>query len=45
MPFATASSGVATFTGLTLNKAGAGYILVAQSGSLSFGLTGAFTVA
>ena len=43
-PSATASGGVATFTGLTLNKAGAGYQIVAQSGTLSFGLTSPFTV-
>ena len=39
-----ASAGVATFSGLTLNKAGAGDTLQASSGGLSSATTGAITV-
>ena len=41
---ATFANGVATFNGLTLNKAAVGYRLAAVSGNLTAGLTGAFTV-
>jgi hypothetical protein len=40
----TAKNGIATFTGLSLNKAGTGYTLVASSGTLSTATSG-FTVA
>jgi streptogramin lyase len=41
---ATASSGVATFSGLTLNKATAGYTLEASASGLAAGVTSAITV-
>jgi streptogramin lyase len=41
---ATASNGVATFSGLTLNKAASGYTLAASVGGLGDGVTGTFTV-
>ena len=40
----TASQGVATFTGLTLNKAGSGYTLQATSSGLSNATTNPFSV-
>ncbi len=40
----TASGGVATFSGLTLNKAASGYTLVATSSDLGQGVTSAMTV-
>jgi hypothetical protein len=40
----TASGGVATFSGLTLNKAASGYALVASSGVSGLGFTSAITV-
>ena len=36
---ATASNGVATFSGLTLNKAAAGYMLYASGGGYGWGVT------
>jgi len=41
---ATASNGVATFAGLTLDKAASGYTLVASSGVSGLGFTSAITV-
>ena len=41
---ATASAGVASFSGLTLNKAGSGYTLKASSGSLTAAATGGINV-
>jgi streptogramin lyase len=41
---ATASGGVATFSGLTLTKAGAGYTLAATTPGLGQGITNAMTV-
>jgi streptogramin lyase len=41
---ATASAGLATFSGLTLNKAASGYTLVASASGLGPGLTSAMTV-
>ena len=38
-------TGIATFNGLTINNAGAGYSLVFSSGNLTTAATGAFTVA
>jgi streptogramin lyase len=40
----TASGGVATFSGLTLNKAGSGYTLVATTSVLGEGVTNAMSV-
>jgi streptogramin lyase len=40
----TASSGVATFSGLTLNKAASGYTLYASGGGYGWGVTSAITV-
>jgi len=40
----TASSGVATFSGLTLNKAASGYTLYAAGGGYGWGVTSAMTV-
>ena len=40
----TVKNGVATFSGLTLNKAGTGYTLRATSGSLTSATTNAFKV-
>jgi streptogramin lyase len=40
----TASSGVATFSGLTLNKAASGYTLVVTTSGLGQGVTNAMTV-
>ena len=40
----TASGGVATFSGLTLNKAASGYTLVATTSGLGQGVTSAMTV-
>jgi hypothetical protein len=40
-----ASGGVALFTGLSIDKAGQGYTLVASSGTLQTGTTNPFTVA
>ena len=42
---ATADTGVATFPGLSIDKAGAGYTLVASSGALSSGTSQTFTIA
>lgn len=39
------SGGVATFTGLSIDKAGAGYTLLASSGALSTGTSAAFNIA
>ncbi|MFI5232609.1 MAG: Ig-like domain-containing protein [Gemmatimonadales bacterium] len=41
----TASGGVATFTGITLNKAGTGYTLVASAGGLTAAGSAGFNVA
>jgi invasin-like protein/Big-like domain-containing protein/calcineurin-like phosphoesterase family protein len=41
----TADTGVATFPGLSINKAGAGYTLVASSGALTPGTSQTFTIA
>jgi hypothetical protein len=41
---ATATAGVATFTGLTLNRAGAGYTVIASGSSMSSVTTNAFGV-
>ncbi len=41
---ATVTSGVATFSGLTINKVGTGYTLSLTSGTLTAGLTSAITV-
>ena len=41
---ATASGGVATFSGLTLNKAASGYTLVVSGSGLGEGVTSAITV-
>ena len=41
---ATASLGVATFSGVTLNRVGAGFTLVASAGGLSSEITAAFSV-
>jgi virginiamycin B lyase len=41
---ATASNGMATFSGLTLNKAATGYTLATSGGGFGEGVTGAFTV-
>jgi hypothetical protein len=41
---ATASSGVATFSGLTLNKAASGYTLYTSGGGFGEGVTNAITV-
>jgi streptogramin lyase len=41
---ATASSGVATFSGLTMSKAASGYTLVVSASGLGSGLTSSFTV-
>ena len=41
----TASSGVASFAGLTLNQAGGGYALSGRGDGLSGATTGEFTVA
>ncbi len=41
---AAASSGVATFSNLSLNKAGNGYMLQAASGGLTSALSGAFSI-
>ena len=40
----TASNGVATFSGLTLNKAASGYTLLVSSSGLDSATTGAITV-
>jgi LysM repeat protein len=40
-----ATAGVVTFSGLTLNRAGAGYTLIASGGSLSSATTNPFNVA
>ncbi len=40
-----AVAGVATFSGLTINKNGTGYTLVASSGTLTSATTGAFDIA
>ena len=42
---ATADTGVASFPGLSIDKAGAGYTLVAGSGALSAGTSQAFAIA
>jgi hypothetical protein len=42
---ATADTGVATFPGLSIDKAGAGYTLVANSGALATGTSQTFTIA
>jgi Bacterial Ig-like domain (group 1)/Calcineurin-like phosphoesterase len=42
---ATADTGVATFPGLSIDKAGAGYTLVANSGALGAGTSQTFTIA
>jgi len=42
--FVTVSNGVATFTGLSLNKAGTGFTFVASGGNLSGASSTAFTV-
>ncbi|MBI2917725.1 MAG: hypothetical protein HYY01_06990 [Chloroflexi bacterium] len=39
-----AVAGVANFSGLSINKVGAGYVLTATSGSLTSATTGAFTI-
>jgi virginiamycin B lyase len=41
---ATASSGVATFSGITLNKAATGYTLLASGGGYGWGVTDSITV-
>ncbi len=40
-----AVAGIATFSGLTINKTGSGYTLVASSGTLAGATTGAFDIA
>ncbi len=40
----TASNGVATFAGLTMNKAASGYTLVVSAGGLGSGFTNSFTI-
>lgn len=41
----TAINGVATFSGLSINRPGSGYVLTASSGDLTLADSGAFTVA
>jgi hypothetical protein len=43
-PPVTVASGIATFSGLSINKAGTGYTLTASSGSLTTGTSGTFNI-